>query len=96
MTDEFDEGTEETPGGAASVADAQWQRVRALASTVSRLEAQGVEDGLDEDGEARLARARIRAARAAERALLADEIADRLAELKPAAGRGAPQTAADR
>jgi hypothetical protein len=81
------EVSEDTDGarpreGADSVADAQWDRVRALASTVARLEAQEAEAGLDDDGEARLVRARLRAARAAERALLADQIADSLAEVR--------------
>jgi hypothetical protein len=75
--------TERGSAGADSVADEQWRRVRALASTVARLEAQEAEGGLDDDGEIRLARARLRAARATERALLADEIADRLAALRP-------------
>ena len=80
----------EAPPGADLVADAQWERVRALASTVARLEAHEVEHGLDEEGEARLARARVRAARAAQRAVLADEIADRLAGLRPARASAKP------
>jgi hypothetical protein len=71
--------------GAEAVADQQWQRVRALAQVADRLERQEADGGLDDDGEMRLARARIRAARAADRAMLADEIADRLAELRPSA-----------
>ena len=69
--------------GPEAVADAEWARVRALAATVARLEAQEVEHGLDEAGVARLERARVRVARAAERALLADGLADRLAEMRP-------------
>jgi len=87
MSDETQDATEAPPAGADLVADAQWERVRALASTVARLEAHGVEHGMDEETEALLARARIRAARAAERAVLADAIADRLAELKPSPAR---------
>jgi hypothetical protein len=75
-----DEGTSE---GAQAVADQQWQRVRALAQVADRLARQEAESGLDDDGEMRLARARLRAARAADRALLADQIADRIAELRP-------------
>jgi hypothetical protein len=73
-----------SPGtGPDAVADAQWARVRALGATVARLERLAADGQLDEDGLARLARARVRAARAAERAVLADAIADRLAELRP-------------
>jgi hypothetical protein len=78
--DDDDEGTSH---GAQAVADQQWERVRALARVADRLAQQEAESGLDDDGEMRLARARLRAARAADRALLADQIADRLAELRP-------------
>lgn len=77
------ENDQNTPEGAEAVADQQWQRVRALAQVAERLERQEAEAGLDDEGEMRLARARIRAARAADRAMLADQIADRLAELRP-------------
>lgn len=79
------EHDEHAPDGADAVADTQWRRVRDLAQTAERLAALQAAGDLDDDGEMRLARARLRAARAAERALLADEIADRLADLRPGA-----------
>lgn len=79
------EDDQNTREGAEAVADKQWERVRALARVAERLERQEAEAGLDDEGEMRLARARIRAARAADRAMLADQIADRLAELRPSA-----------
>jgi len=69
--------------GPDAVADAQWARVRALAARVAELEARDAADPLDEDDRARLERARTRAARAAQRALLADALADRLAAVRP-------------
>lgn len=76
---------ERAPEGADAVADIQWRRVRDLAQAAERLAALQAAGDLDDDGEVRLARARLRAARAAERAVLADEIADRLADLRPGA-----------
>jgi hypothetical protein len=46
---------------------------------------------LDEEGRARLDSLRVRAARAAERARLADELADELADRRAASGRGRHQ-----
>jgi len=67
--------------GPDAVADALWSRVRRLARLADRLaEAEAVGE-LDEDGQARLARARLRLSRAAERAQLADELSDQLAEV---------------
>lgn len=90
MTDSDDAAT--IPDGAEAVADKQWQRVRALAEVADRLARQEADGGLDDDDAMRLARARIRAARAAETAVLADQIADRLAELRP----GTPGVSAKR
>jgi hypothetical protein len=75
--------------GADGVADAAWARVRALAETVARLE-EAVAEMPDPDPEtlARLDRARIKAARAAQRASLADELADHLGDIR--ARRGTP------
>ena len=85
---EIDGGTDHGAGGGADVvADKQWQRVRALAEAADRLAEEEANGDLDDDGEMRLARARLRAARAVERAVLADQIADQLAELKPATPR---------
>ena len=72
-----------TAPGPDAVADAQWARVRALGARVAELEAQDAAEPLDEDDRARLERARTRAARAAQRALLADALADRLAAVRP-------------
>jgi hypothetical protein len=72
-----------TAPGPDAVADAQWARVRALGARVAELEAQDAAEPLDEEDRARLERARTRAARAAQRALLADALADRLAAVRP-------------
>ena len=61
-----------------ALGDAQWARVRHLAERVSLLEAAMVDRHDDEELEGRLARARIKASRATERALLADSLADEL------------------
>ena len=68
----------EVPEGAGSVADRRWDRVRELAADIARLEALDREDGLDDDGRIALARLRIQAERASTRAMLADELADRI------------------
>ena len=68
----------EAPEGAGSVADRRWDRVRELAADIARLEALDREDGLDDDGRIALARLRIQAERASTRAMLADELADRI------------------
>lgn len=69
--------------GGDSVADEQWQRVRALADRVAVME-EAVAEMVDPDPDtlARLDRARIKAQRAAERAQLADSLADTLAEIR--------------
>lgn len=79
---------------AGTVADGLWARVRELAARVAELERLERLDELDEEGRARLDSLRLRAARAARRAGLADELADRIAELRPA-GRDRPAGRAD-
>lgn len=73
-----------------AVADELWRRVRELAARVRALEEIDAVDGLDEDGRARLVALRLRAERATRRAGLADELADRLAGLRPS-GPGGPE-----
>lgn len=68
----------EDMGGAGSVADRRWARVRAIAADIARLEAHDRADGLDDDERMELARLRIQAERASTRAMLADELADRI------------------
>ena len=71
--------TRERHASPAGVADAEWQRVRDLARRVEELEAAFAERSSDDEGlEMQLARARIRAQRAAGRAMLADSLADEL------------------
>ncbi len=68
------------PGtGAERVADRRWDRVRQIAADIARLEAAERADGLDDDQRMELARLRIAAERASQRAVLADELADRIA-----------------
>jgi hypothetical protein len=74
------------PDRSEAVADELWGRVRALAERVARFEEADAAGELDEDGRARLDSLRVRAARAAERARLADELADELADRRGAAG----------
>lgn len=74
--------------GPDAVADALWERVRRLARLADRLNEAEMVGELDEDGQARLARARVRLSRAAERAQLADELSDQLAELRARRRRG--------
>ncbi len=69
-----------------AVADEQWERLRGLAERVARYEEADALGELDEDGRARLDALRLRAARAAERAQLADRLADLVAQAR-AAGR---------
>ena len=66
------------PQGAGQVADLRWARVREIAAGIERLEALDRAEGLDDDGRMELARLRIQAERASTRALLADELADRI------------------
>jgi hypothetical protein len=61
-----------------AVADELWDRVRALAERMARYEEADALGELDEEGRARLGALRVRASRAAERARLADELADRI------------------
>lgn len=71
-----------TGHGPDAVADALWSRVRRLARLAERLNEADLLGELDEDGQARLARARLRLSRAAERAQLADELSDQMAEIR--------------
>lgn len=64
------------------VADGLWRRVRHLAAQIAALEDVERLDGLDEDGRSRLASLRLRCARAADRAALADDLADRLSRVR--------------
>jgi hypothetical protein len=77
----------EPPDRSEAVADELWERVRSLAERLARYEEADAVGELDEDGRARLDSLRVRAARAAERARLADELADELADRRGAAGR---------
>jgi hypothetical protein len=72
-----------------SVADQMWERVRRLAERMARFEQAEAVGELDEDGRARLASLRLRCARAADRARLADELSDRVADARAARDRGA-------
>jgi hypothetical protein len=74
------------PDRSETVADEQWDRVRRLAERVARYEEADAVGDLDEEGRARLGALRLRAARAAERARLADQLADLIAEAR-ASGR---------
>jgi len=69
-----------------AVADELWGRVRRLAERVARFEEVDAVGELDDEGRARLGALRLRAVRAAERARLADELSDRVAEAR-AVGR---------
>ncbi len=66
------------------VADALWQRVRTLASRVAELERIDALGELDEEGRWRLASLRMRCARAAGRARMADDLADQMADVQKA------------
>lgn len=68
----------EGPDGAGSVADRRWERVREIAADIQRLEALDRSEGLDDDARMELARLRIQAERASTRAMLADDLADRI------------------
>lgn len=69
--------------GPAGVADEEWQRVRDLAERVVAIE-EAVTMMVDPDPDtlARLDRARVKAARAIERARLADHLADVLESIR--------------
>ena len=68
-----------TPEGADAVADRRWGQVREIAVAIARLEAAERDRDLTEDEQMSLARLRIEAERASARAVLADELADRIA-----------------
>lgn len=71
------------------MADALWDRVRRLARTVDGLAEADALGELDGEGQARLDRARVRLRRAVERAQMADELSDQMAELRASRGGGA-------
>jgi hypothetical protein len=70
------------PTGSDAVADALWDRVRRLASLTAQLAQAEALGELDVDGQARLDRARVRLRRAVERAQMADDLSDQLADLR--------------
>ncbi|WP_217914492.1 hypothetical protein [Miltoncostaea marina] len=65
-----------------AVADELWGRVRTMAARLAQLEAADALGELDDEGRGRLAALRLRCSRAAERARMADELADRVAEVR--------------
>ncbi len=69
------------------MADDLWRRVRRFAERIAALEELDALDELDDDGRARLDALRVRCARATERARLADDMSDRLADLRGRTGR---------
>lgn len=71
------------------MADALWDRVRRLARLAEELTEADAEGDLDENGQARLMRARVRLSRAAARAQMADDLADQLADLRAVRARTA-------
>ena len=71
------------------VADELWDLVRRLAGRVAELEEADAVGELDEDGRARLDGLRVRCARAAARAGLADELSDRVIEVRAQRDRAA-------
>jgi hypothetical protein len=85
---------EDLPAEPDRVADELWARVRVLAARVERLSVAADEDALGPDDVLRLERARVRLARAAERAQLADDLADQVAEVRMRRRRAALQAEA--
>lgn len=75
--------------GPEAVADAEWARVRRLARRVTALEAAYAESD-DEETEGQLARARIKAGRATDRALLADTLTDEIGRVRRGGTAGPP------
>jgi hypothetical protein len=71
-----------TESGPEAVADALWDRVRRLAQITEDLGDAETLGDLDDVGQARLDRARVRLSRAAARAQMADELSDQLADLR--------------
>ena len=85
---------DDLPAEPDRVADELWGRVRVLAARVERLSAAADADVLSPEDELRLERARVRLARAAERAQLADDLADQVAEVRMRRRRaGSPEEA---
>ena len=85
---------DDLPAEPERVADELWARVRVLAARVERLSAAADVDALGPDDVMRLERARVRLTRAAERAQLADDLADQVAEVRMRQRRAALQTEA--
>jgi hypothetical protein len=77
------------PDRSEDVADALWARVRSMAARVAELEAVDALGELDEEGRGRLAVLRMRCARAADRAGMADALADQMAEVRARRKAGA-------
>ena len=73
--------------GSEAVADALWDRVRHLARTVDALAELDAAGDLDDDGQARLDRARLRLRKAVDRAQMADIVSDQLAAARAARTR---------
>ncbi len=71
-----------TESGPEAVADALWDRVRRMAQITEELGDADALGELDDIGQARLDRARVRLSRAAARAQMADELSDQLADLR--------------
>ena len=65
-----------------AVADELWDRVRTMAARAAALEQAEALGELDEEGRGRLAALRLRCSRATARARLADDIADRFADVR--------------
>lgn len=73
--------------GADAVADGLWERVRELSQRVDRMQRVADEQALDDADRMQLDRARVRLARAVERAQLADALADGLSAVTRRRGR---------
>lgn len=73
--------------GPDGVADALWDRVRDLSARADQLLRAEAEGRLDREGEAQLDRIRVRLARAAQRAELADRLDDQIAAIDRARAR---------
>lgn len=75
-------------GDPGSVADRRWDRVRQIAADIAQLEALDRAEGLDDEARMELARLRIQAERASTRAMLADDLADRIDRAQRSRSRG--------
>jgi hypothetical protein len=70
------------PDRSQAVADELWRRVRELAERIAALERIDALGELDDDGRVRLDGLRLRCARATRRAVLADELAERVGAMR--------------